>query len=78
MQGTVGSVEDAGMFVIGDDVLHEGLHVQAVIPEVPEAPLPTGRNIRREDTVDAWLARVQEPELDLGESGSSSEEEDRI
>ena len=42
MQGTVGLVEDAGMFVVGDDVLHEGLRVQAVIPEVPEAPLPTG------------------------------------
>jgi hypothetical protein len=74
--GNVGASQDAGLFVVGDDEDHEGLRIPEVIPEAQEAPLGTGRNIRREETLAKWLAQVPEPDLDLGESGSSSEAED--
>jgi len=64
------------MFAIGEDEDHEGLRVPEVIPEVNEAPLRSGRNIRRQDAIADFLAEVPVPDLDVGESGSSSEEED--
>lgn len=55
MHGSLGAFEDSGIFVVGDDENHEGLCVLEIIPKAQEAPLPTKRNIRREDTLTKWL-----------------------
>lgn len=68
-------VEPEGLFAMGRDADHEGLPVEEDVLEENRGQLPTGHNIRREEVIapiqDDWefVAR------DLGDSGSSSEEE---
>ena len=76
VHGNVGAIEDRGMFAMGEDVEHEGLRAPEIILEENAAPLPTRRNIRREDALAQWLEEVPVGDHDLGESGTSSEEEE--
>ena len=68
-------VEQEGLFAMGRDADHKSLAVDEDGLEENRRQLPTGHNIRREEVLapipDNWefVAR------DMGESGSSSEEE---
>ena len=68
-------VDPEGLFAMGRDADHEGLPIDEDVLEENRGELPTGHNIRREEVIapisDDWefVAR------DVGESGSSEEEE---
>jgi len=51
MYGDYGVNDEDGMFVIGDDTEHEGLCPAPVIAEKNEAPIPTGRILRRDEAL---------------------------
>ena len=73
--GNMGTIQDAGMLAMGNDEQHEGFCAPETIPEENGPRLPTGRSINRDE---AGLQSVEDlplPDLDLGESGSSSEED---
>ena len=76
MHGNIGAFEDGGIFYVGEDVEHEGLYVLEDIPEENRAQLIIGRTIRREDAYVQWLDQGCTGHEDLGESGTSDEEED--
>lgn len=76
VSGNMGAFEDGGMFSMGEDVEHEGLRAPEVILEENSAALETGRRIRREDAFAQWLEEVHVEDQNLGESGTSSEEEE--
>lgn len=73
--GNFGAVQVAGMFGMDDDADHEGLRTPKVILEENDAPLPTRRTVRREDAIVERLDEIPEVDLQVGESGSSSEED---
>lgn len=77
IHGSMGAFEDGGMFLVTEDVEHEGLRALEVILEENAPELPTGRAVRREDAFVHWRPETVEGEFDLGDSGTSEEEEDK-
>ena len=75
VHGDLGAFQDRGMFSMGQDAEHEGLCIPEGHDDVNRAPLHTGRAVRREDVFPAWLDEGVVAEPDLGESGTSSDEE---
>jgi len=76
VHGSMGAFQDAGMFAIGEDAEHEGLRVPEVIPEENPAQLQTRRNVQRKDAFVPWIQQTDTRDENLGESGTSSEEDD--
>ena len=73
--GSMASAEQEGMLAMGEDSNHEGLRAPEVIPEENRDRLPKGRTIRRDEASVESLGDMEPPDLDLGESGSSSEDD---
>ena len=76
VHGNMGAFEDGGMFSMGENDDHEGLRAPEIIPEENAAALPTGRRIVREEAFAQWLEEGPLADQDLGELGTSSDEEE--
>ena len=64
-----GGVDTDGLFALGRTEDHEGLQAQVTLPEEIEAPLPTGRQLRRQDIFHPVMDDVNPVfDRDLGES----------